>query len=142
MARARVKPSISGICTSKAPGRYGWPLGCGSQPLQGFLARWRRRPPVFSTPQADEAGFDGWWRCHLPPARGGRTGHDGWLLELWRRAGLFFQLRCKPKSGALAWLAFHADLAIHEFTNCLEIAKPKPVPPYLRVVEPSAWLNA
>ena len=26
--------------------------------------------------------------------------------------------------------------------NCLEIANPNPVPPYLRVVEPSAWLNA
>ena len=27
-------------------------------------------------------------------------------------------------------------------TSSREIARPKPVPPYLRVVEPSAWLNA
>ncbi len=26
--------------------------------------------------------------------------------------------------------------------SCLQIASPNPVPPYLRVVEPSAWLNA
>ena len=27
-------------------------------------------------------------------------------------------------------------------TSCLEIARPNPVPPYLRVVEPSAWVKA
>src|ERR1700676_3541609 len=28
--------------------------------------------------------------------------------------GLLFQLHCKPESGASTWLAFHADLTLHE----------------------------
>ena len=28
------------------------------------------------------------------------------------------------------------------WANCLQIASPNPVPPYFRVVEPSAWVKA
>ena len=42
---------------------------------------------------------------------------------------------------ALAGLALHPDAAAHQLDEADEIARPRPVPPYLRVVEPSAWAN-
>jgi hypothetical protein len=55
-------------------------------------------------------------------------------------ADLLFQLGGKPKGGPLSWIALHPIWPCMIATSCLEIAKPNPVPPYLRVVDPSAWL--
>jgi hypothetical protein len=116
-------------------------LGCGSQPLQGFLTAGgtsRLDPPrpklmaqdstvsvVVIDRQHAESG-------QITATEFGRRGVDG----------LLFQLHCKPESGAFARFAFHPDLTLHEGPTAWKIARPKPVPPYLRVVEPSAWLNA
>ena len=42
-----------------------------------------------------------------------------------------------PRSGSLSTPISPPNSS----TNCLEIASPSPVPPYLRVLEVSAWVN-
>ena len=104
-------------------------FSCGSQLPQGFLATGGTISPSSATLQADGAGFDDWWRCHRPP---GREIGQITAAAFGRRgvAGLLSSCTTEPLPGSLStpiWPSMRT-------TNYLEIARPKPVPPYLRVV--------
>ena len=47
----------------------------------------------------------------------------------------------EPEGRPPALLAFDADRPPISSTSCFEIDRPRPVPPYLRVVEPSPWVK-
>ena len=65
------------------------------------------------------------------------------IVSLAGSTRLLFQRDGKPKAGTLAHFAAEADFTVHAGRHgCVAMASPKPVPPYLRVVEPSAWLKA
>ena len=48
------------------------------------------------------------------------------------------ETRGEMKGAALAGLTLHPDAPAHQLDERDEIVRPSPVPPYLRVVEPSA----
>ena len=58
-----------------------------------------------------------------------------------RRSTTASRIRGKPERRALPGALSTPISPPISSTSCLEIARPSPVPPYLRVVEPSAWAN-
>ena len=152
MAAVASKPSISGICTSMKIASN------GSRSPAPRPPRGRCRPTVDAMARACRAGATASrWLTALSSASSTRSGSARWPAStaLGRRgtrvaAGRPARLRrpaatrCRERERAAAADA-RSSTPIRppiSATSCAEIARPRPVPPYLRVVEPSACANA
>ena len=61
-----------------------------------------------------------------------------WLLGSWRPGWLLAQACGEPECTPLTLDTLYANRPPHHVCQLLEIARPRPVPPYFRVVEVSA----
>ena len=143
---ASVKPSIAGHLGVEQHQAERRPrAGRASHPAPGA-----RRPSGRQTGHerpscaASRPGCGGWWRCRRRPARAGPRSAA-------RAGGRGSGAACSPTAeaggeverAALPGLALDPDAPAHQLAPAAcEMARPSPVPPYRRVVEPSAWVNA
>jgi hypothetical protein len=51
------------------------------------------------------------------------------------------KVRVESKHAAASHLALDRDVPPIRATSCVQMVRPRPVPPYIRVLEPSAWLK-
>ena len=77
-------------------------------------------------------------RCRRRPARARRRARAGRRGGPMHRAPLPAEAQRDVEGAALAELALHPEAAAHHLGEAVQMARPRPVPPNLRVVEPSA----
>jgi len=129
VVRASVRPSISGIPHQGGRGRRGGPRRRRRAAREA--PRGRRRGAALWSFHAKiwfGARSAGWWRCRDTstrrfdqPSRSPATGAGrGRVFSNWA-----VNQNVEPLPGSL----FDADLAVIMITSCLEIARPRPVPP-------------
>ncbi len=112
----------------------------GRQRRRAAVHRQRPSSPSCAAPPR---GCGGWWRCHRPRARGRPCSSAGCAAG-GRVTGPFARPKRAVKWKVLPWptsLSTQMRPPII-WTSCEQIARPRPVPPYLRVVEASAWAKA
>ena len=142
---ASVKPSISGMWPSSSTSGNGCRLGGGLRSTPSAVAR-RRRPACGRMRQLRQhlvAGCGGWWRCRPRPAPAGRAERPaGPAAASAPRAWPAPNARREVERAALAGSLSTQMRPPISSTSCVEMVRPSPVPPYLRVVEPSACAKA
>ena len=141
MARARLSPSMSGICMSRIASANGSLLAAScrsfaraSEPLDAPTGRmpraavcWRRMFRFVSLSST---------MSKRRPAK--RNLISGTTAVRSCFSNLALNQNVEPLPGVLSTPIWPPIIS----TSCLEIARPRPVPPYLRVVEPSACEKA
>ena len=144
MARAVCSPSMPGICISSKTTWYGSPsrkalrnTSIALEPLatvftrqpnpSKVLVRMVRLVALSSTPSMRISDrLTGVIMSGVVP----RFSAGCFSNDIWNQKVLPIPaLLCRPISPPMA------------STSCLQIVRPNPLPPYLRVVDPSAWVN-
>ena len=142
-ARASAKPSTSGIMARSAPGETARRVAAASQ--RGKRGRARCRPP-----RASSASWSASPRgCARLVALSSTTSTRRSCRSADRRRRRCGARRLERRSRATKWNRLPCPTSLStqmrppiSSTSCDEIARPRPVPPYRRVVEASACTNA